>query len=66
MPSGIAVGEHSRAMLMAIRRASTFVSIGPVLPIDRIKLDATCAKCIFDSFRHFASRVRSFGLVESP
>jgi hypothetical protein len=27
---------------------------GPVLPIDRIKFDAPCAKCIFDSFRHYA------------
>jgi hypothetical protein len=42
----------------AIRRASSFVSIAfgrrPVSPIDRIKLDATCAKRIFDSFRHVA------------
>jgi hypothetical protein len=44
-------------MLTAIGRASSFVSIAfgrPVSPIDRIKLDATCAKCIFDSFRHVA------------
>jgi hypothetical protein len=26
----------------------------PGLPIDRIKFDAPCAKCIFDGFRHFA------------
>jgi hypothetical protein len=26
----------------------------PVLPIDRIKLDSTCPKGIFDSARHFA------------
>jgi hypothetical protein len=28
--------------------------LGPVSPIDRIKLDASCARCIFDSFRHVA------------
>jgi hypothetical protein len=38
-------------------RASSFVSIAfgpPVSLIDRIKLDATCAKRVFDSFRHVA------------
>jgi hypothetical protein len=41
------IGDHSRLVFREH-------PCGPVLPIDRIKLDAARAKRIFDSLRHFA------------